>query len=88
MTTHRVGRHVLMVMKWTAAMAAVLGFAVLAAGCGGSNGPGSAGSGSAKAQFLAYSRCMRSHGVSDFPDPTTPPAVESRSRLTAAREAT
>jgi len=72
MTTHRVGRHVLMVMKWTAAMAAVLGFAVLAAGCGSSNGPGSAGSGSAKAQFLAYSRCMRSHGVSDFPDPTTP----------------
>ena len=71
MTTRR-GRHVLMVMKWTAAMAAVLGFAVLAAGCGSSNGPGSANSGSTKAQFLTYSRCMRSHGVSDFPDPTTP----------------
>ena len=72
MTTHPKGCHVLMAVKWTAAMAAVLAFAVLAAGCGGSNGSGSAGSGSTKAQFLAYSRCMRSHGVSDFPDPTTP----------------
>ena len=26
-----------------------------------------------KAQFVAYAHCMRSHGVSDFPDPTTPP---------------
>jgi hypothetical protein len=25
------------------------------------------------AQLLAYSGCMRSHGVSDFPDPTTSP---------------
>jgi hypothetical protein len=72
MTTHPKGCHVLMAMKCTAAMAAVLGFAVLAAGCGGSNGSGSARSASTKAQFLAYSRCMRSHGVSDFPDPTTP----------------
>lgn len=62
-----------MAMKWTAAISAALGFAVLAAGCGGSSRSGSAGSGSTKAQFLAYSRCMRSHGVSDFPDPTTPP---------------
>ncbi len=57
----------------TAAIAALLGVALLAAGCGASNGQGIAGSGSTKAQFLAYSRCMRSHGVSDFPDPTTPP---------------
>jgi hypothetical protein len=61
-----------MVIKWTAAMAAMLGFAVFAAGCGASSGSGSAGSGSIKAEFLAYSGCMRSHGVSDFPDPTTP----------------
>lgn len=63
----------LMKMKWTTAMTAVLGCAVLAAGCGSSNGSGSAGPGLIKARFLAYSRCMRSHGVSDFPDPTTPP---------------
>jgi hypothetical protein len=60
-------------IKWTAATAALFGLAVLGAGCGGPNGPGIAGSGSNKAQFLAYARCMRSHGVSDFPDPTTPP---------------
>jgi hypothetical protein len=72
MTTSPTGCRVLMVIRLTAAMVAVLGFAVLAAGCAGSKGSGSAGSGSTKAQFLAYSRCMRSHGVSDFPDPTTP----------------
>jgi hypothetical protein len=72
MTTQPKGRHVLMVMKRPAAMAAALGCAVLAPGCGSSSGPGSAGSGSTKAQFLAYSRCMRGHGVSSFPDPTTP----------------
>ena len=65
-------------------MAASLGLAVLAAGCGGSNAPGVPGAGShnsnhtrassshgAIAQLLAYARCMRSHGISDFPDPTT-----------------
>jgi len=60
-------------LTWTAvvvAAAAVLGIAVLAAGCGGSTGSGSVGSASIKVQFLAYSRCMRSHGISDFPDPT------------------
>jgi hypothetical protein len=61
-----------MVTKWTGTTAAVLGSAVLATGCGGSNGPGGTGSGSTKAEFLAYSRCMRGHGVSNFPDPTTP----------------
>jgi hypothetical protein len=64
----------LMMMKWTAALAAVLRFAVLAAGCGGSNSPGPAAGGSSSAlfaKFLAYSRYMRSHGISDFPDPTT-----------------
>lgn len=57
----------------TAAMAALIGLALLTAGCGGSNGPGVAGSGSNQAQFVAYAQCMRSHGVADFPDPTTPP---------------
>jgi hypothetical protein len=48
--------------------------AVLAAACGGS--PSSTGSGdspnaggSANSQALAYSRCVRSHGVPGFPDP-------------------
>ena len=74
-------------LKRTAAtVVALLGLAALAAGCGGSNGPGVPGGGSGKsthhapgsassggvmAQFVAYSRCMRSHGVSNYPDPTT-----------------
>jgi len=59
-------------IKLTAALAALLGLAVLSASCGGSNGPSMAGSssGGLAAQFLAYARCMRSHGLLDFPDPT------------------
>jgi hypothetical protein len=76
-------RHRSVAVKWRAAMALV-GLVALAAGCG-ANGPAVAGSGtntanrtsastgsssSAMAQMPAYARCMRSHGVSDFPDPT------------------
>jgi hypothetical protein len=53
-------------------LATAAGLAVLAAACSagpaqpgaGAGSPGSAGSGP-----LAYSRCMRAHGISDFPDP-------------------
>jgi hypothetical protein len=49
------------------AMAAV---AVLAAACGGSAASSSSAGGSADyQQALAYSQCMRAHGVADFPDP-------------------
>lgn len=38
-------------------------------------GPGAVKpSAAAKAQMLAISQCMRAHGVSAFPDPTTPPS--------------
>ena len=69
------GRRRSLPIKRTAAMSGLLGLTVLAAGCGGSNGPGIAGSSSrtGMAQLVAYARCMRSHGVSDFPDPTTSP---------------
>jgi hypothetical protein len=53
-------------------MATLLGLALLTAACGASNGPAIASSGSTKARFLGYARCMRRHGISDFPDPTTP----------------
>src|SRR5260370_34299274 len=45
--------------------------AVLVTACGGGSSPGaSATGGSTRAQAaLAYARCMRSHGVPDFPDP-------------------
>ena len=55
----------------------LVSLALLAAGCGGGGSPGDhvaqlgAGPG-AKGKYvasLAYSRCMRSHGVPNFPDP-------------------
>jgi hypothetical protein len=62
----------------TAALAALVASAVIAA-CGshspGSSGPsGSSGSNPSQAQAqqegLSFARCMRSHGVSSFPDPS------------------
>jgi hypothetical protein len=50
-----------------AALAAV---ALLAAGCGGGGGgSSSAAHSTAYQKELAYSECMRAHGVSNFPDP-------------------
>ena len=73
--------------RTAAATIATAGLAVLAAGCGGSPGShvaqlgstatGSTSSSSASAVsaqqrgWLAFSGCMRSHGVSNFPDPTS-----------------
>ena len=45
---------------------ALAGVACLAAACSSPAGKSSPGPG---AQALAYSKCMRSHGVPDFPDP-------------------
>ncbi len=57
----------------TAAMACT----VLVTACGGSSGAhitsagGSAAGSSAASSGLAYSQCMRSHGLKNFPDPTS-----------------
>ena len=77
-------RRSLPIRRTAATIAASLGLAVLAAGCGGSNGPGVPSAASDKsnhtsasssrgaiARVLVYSQCMRSHGIADFPDPTT-----------------
>jgi hypothetical protein len=54
---------------------AAAAFSLFAAGCGGSGSPGVASVGSSptttanQTGLLAYSRCMRSHGVPSFPDP-------------------
>jgi hypothetical protein len=61
--------------RTAAAIIATAVLAVLATACGGS--PSSAGSGGASnaggsassPSAVAYSRCMRSHGVPNFPDP-------------------
>jgi hypothetical protein len=52
-------------------LAAVAVVAVLATAtaCGGSASSSSDGSASGTDQMLAYSQCMRAHGVTDFPDP-------------------
>ena len=63
-------------------VSALLLMVVLATACaGGSNGPGVAGQGASSTPSaspsgadptdaqLAYARCMRGHGISDFPDP-------------------
>jgi hypothetical protein len=57
-------------------LAVTAGIALLASGCGGSTSSGPSGSsstgGSSKYQKeLAFSECMRSHGVPNFPDPSS-----------------
>jgi hypothetical protein len=67
-------------MRIAAAVIAAAGLALLTAACGGSagkhaaqhgstTGSGGSASGSSSASMLAFSRCMRSHGVANFPDP-------------------
>ena len=57
--------------RWAAALAATALTSLLVTACGGGSSPAaSATGGSTRAQAaLAYARCMRSHGVPDFPDP-------------------
>jgi hypothetical protein len=50
--------------------AAAAGFALLVTACGG-GGPAAAGKSPAYQKALAYSQCMRSHGVPGWPDPDT-----------------
>ena len=84
----------------TAVVIAAAGLALLVAACSGSpSSTGSGGSsnagGSANSQLVAYSQCMRSKGLPDFPDPASgvPPKVTaqelgvSSSQLQAAQGA-
>jgi hypothetical protein len=57
---------------------AVMAVAVLAAACGGSaSSPASSASAESAnlRQEIAYSQCMRAHGVPDFPDPNASGAI-------------
>jgi hypothetical protein len=78
------GRPARVFRKAAVIAAGVIAGAALAAGCGGSSGgPGvasagastgaakSASGGSSKGSALAFSQCMRSHGIKDFPDPNS-----------------
>lgn len=75
----------------------VLAATMFLAACGGdSSGPGVAGDGGSsvpaktvapgggKARALAYSKCMRAHGVADFPDPNTSGEIELDANGTGA----
>jgi hypothetical protein len=52
-----------------AAATALAGLALLGAGCGGSPANGGAADDPGQASAVKYSKCMRSHGVTNFPDP-------------------
>jgi hypothetical protein len=79
------------------AIVALAAAPVLAAACGGGGGSGASGVASSSATpsqngALAFARCMRSHGVSGWPDPNSSGQFDksklrqlavSRSRLTA-----
>jgi hypothetical protein len=74
-----------------AAVITVMAAALLAAACSGSpSSTGSGGSpnagGSANSQALAYSRCVRSHGVPDFPDPDSSGQIPKEAVVRALRE--
>jgi hypothetical protein len=54
--------------------------ALLLAGCGGSPAQAGSGSGNADlAQLEDYAKCMRSHGIADFPDPQPNPGGQGGS---------
>jgi hypothetical protein len=73
-----------------AGMIAITGLALLVAACGNSSQRSSAGSShvgtSATTEAVAFSRCMRSHGVSDFPDPNGSGVWPKRQVQSAAGE--
>jgi|GEM_PF-2462118 len=62
-------------------VAALAGIALLATACGGGGGSGSGvaatSSASSSQPYLAYSRCMQTHGAPFWPDPST--SITSRS---------
>jgi hypothetical protein len=63
--------------------AAVTGVALLTAACGGSSTSSTSSQGpptlqDLTAQALAYSKCMRSHGIPNFPDPTVQDSAQNK----------
>jgi hypothetical protein len=69
----------------TAVLIGMVGVAVLATGCGGGGGGTAAGSTASPSatssydQALAWAQCMRSHGVPNFPDPSSNGAFNASS---------
>lgn len=57
--------------RWAPLAAALLAVGVLAAACGGGGSGHGSSKSSAEASGMAYSQCMRSHGITNFPDPNS-----------------
>jgi len=64
---------------------AVAGIALLVAGCGSSSSPSSSSASGGlpslqtlTAQALSFAKCMRAHGISNFPDPTVHDSATSK----------
>lgn len=55
--------------RWVAPLLGVIAACLLATGCGGNSPTSAARSPTKSAQALAFAKCMRAHGVSNFPDP-------------------
>jgi len=72
---HRPGRAGSSTARTAAAVTAFASLALLAAACGGSrafsgsDGSANTGGSTTSASYVAYSACMRSHGVPNYPDP-------------------
>lgn len=64
--THRRTR---IIREITPAAAGLIAVCLLAAGCGSTTPKNAASSNAAASQELAFSKCMRAHGVPEFPDP-------------------
>jgi hypothetical protein len=59
---------------------ALVAAALLMAGCGGSPSPAGSAAGSPDlVQLEDYAKCMRSHGIADFPDPQPNPGGQGGS---------
>jgi hypothetical protein len=76
-------RHRTLVPTSVVVVAAV---SLLAAGCGGSSSTTAATAAAAPSGALAYARCMRSHGVQNFPDPIGGGANNKRAVVSALEE--
>jgi hypothetical protein len=66
---------------------AAAAFSLLAAGCGGGSATTAATTTTATQNgALAYARCMRSHGVRNFPDPTASGRADKEAAVSALQE--
>jgi hypothetical protein len=72
--------HTTLLPRLLAAALCLLACGLLVAACGGSSSPSGSGA-SAEDSALKFSRCMREHGVKDFPNPESGPGGATREKV-------